>query len=102
KEEQLSLFESEPELDGSRQTRATAPCSQVKVRRFFQNKLTSSQYASRHADRYPTLRYNPEGFLGTLYSNDSLDSSPPTSSVFAGCEAGVRSGRREYLPSEVR
>ena len=65
-EEQLPIFESEPELNGSRQARPSTLSSQVKVRRFFQNNLTGSQYGCRHADSYPTLRYNPEGFWGSL------------------------------------
>ena len=41
--EQLSIFEGEPELDRSRQAGASAFCSQVEVRRLFQNNFTSSQ-----------------------------------------------------------
>src|SRR3989442_1235343 len=43
KEEQLSILKGEPELDRSRQAGASAFCSQVEVRRLFQNNFTSSQ-----------------------------------------------------------
>src|SRR5690348_7428330 len=100
-EEQLPILESEPELNRSKQAGASSLGREFEVGGLFKNNLARSQSVSRRTTTCRTLRYNPEFFL-EIYSKDSPVSSPPTGSLFAGCEDGVRSGSREYLPSEVR